>query len=952
MRFVSQLILFSLLLPGSLLQGGLFNDEVRPILNKHCTKCHGGVKQAGGVSFVYEKAVLGEGKSGETIVAPGHPEESELFRRITTTDPDDRMPPVDEHPEPLSDSEIATIQKWIATGAKWENHWAFETPKSPSVPKADGDKWSRQSLDPFVLSRMKEKRLSPSKDARPERWLRRASLDLIGLPPTLAEIDAFMAAIQKDGEKAYEAEVDRLLNSPHYGERWASMWMDQIRYADSKGLGLDDRRTIWKYRDWLIDAFNKDLPYDQFTIKQLAGDLLPNPTLEDLIATAAHRNTQANNEGGTDDEEFRVMAVLDRVNTTWQVWQATTFGCVQCHHHPYDPFENDEYYKFTAYFNNTADADTKEDFPLLRVPLDEAQYGKAMELHRNIRALKKEIWKPGNELRMDASLWKGLKGLSAKTSNSTKLKIQPTEDHDEFVTVGGVEQRAVFTLEAPLPSGQDKLTAIRLTGMPLDPETARRDAEWGFVVTGLKFELLAPDAEPVEIRIASAVSDVPDPIYDPMESFKKGNRGFEAYTKINYPRQVVYLPERPIELPDGSRIRITMRHDVFLSASFALVTQRGHIAVSDSELWTDYNADPEIQQLRKDLAAAESTEGKIKAVNIPYMQEREPGFMRPTHVFNRGNFLEKDKKVTTDIPALLKPGKARYDDRLDMARWLVSGKNPLTSRVAVNRLWEQIFGQGIVVTLEDFGSSGASPTHPELLDHLALRFQNDLGWSQKKFLKEIALSSTYRQTSAVDEKKVEADPTNQWLARGPRVRLSAEAIRDQALAVSGLLSRKLHGEPVRPPIPDGVWKPFAGDPWKTATNEDRYRRALYVYVKRSIPYPTFASFDAPSREFCNPRRLTSNTPLQALVTMNDEAFVECAKALSRRMEDHSSSLEDQLKHGYRLATSVSPDNERLESLKQLFNESRKIAGDQNNADQLAMVNVASVLLNLDEVLTR
>ncbi len=934
--------------------GETFKDHVRPILNRHCTKCHGGVKQAGGVSFVYEKSVLGKGKSGDTIVVPGKPEESALYKRISTSDEDDRMPPADEHPEPLPSHEIESIRKWIEAGAPWDNHWSFEAIQNPALPAVSNKDWPRQKLDHFVLNKMTEKGLSPASDANPERWLRRASLDLIGLPPTMDELDSFLTSVKADGEKAYKNEVDRLLSSPHYGERWASMWMDQIRYADSKGLGLDGKRSIWKYRDWLIDAFNEDLPYDQFTIKQLAGDLLPDPSMEDLIATAAHRNTQANNEGGTDDEEFRMMAVLDRVNTTWQVWQATTFGCVQCHNHPYDPYTNEEYYKFTDFFNNTTDADTQQDHPLLRVPLDKKDYPKAAKLHHKIRSLEEEIWSPGYALLKNNTNWKGLKEIKAKTSNHTKLVVEETLTHDEFRTVGTIQQKAVFTIDAPLPDDQKKLTAIRLTGMPQDLETALKDAEWGWVVTGLQFHLITPgeNSKPQELKIAQAVADEPHPLYDPMESFKKGNRGFAAYTKINHPRQAAFILETPVELPENASLRVTMKHDLFILASFSLVTQRGHIATSGSEDWQAFLKDESILAKRSELAKARSAHNAIKSVSTPYMTERHDSLTRPSHMFVRGNFLEKDRPVTADVPDALRSSGERPDDRLSMAKWLVSGKNPLTARVAANRIWEQLFGKGIVVTLEDFGSSGASPTHPLLLDHLASRFQKNHQWSQKKLLREIVLSSTYRQSSVISPEKLANDPSNQWLSRAPRFRLSAEAIRDQALAVSGLLSRKLHGEPVRPPIPDGVWKPFSKDPWKAATGEDRFRRALYVYIKRSIPYPSFASFDAPSREFCSPRRLSSNTPLQALVTLNDTAFMECSEALAKRMASHSDDLDDQLAFGYRLATCERPDEERTNALKKLYQETQSLIQDEAKAKELALINVASVLLNLGEVLTR
>lgn len=939
-----------------------FNDSIQPILLGHCAKCHGGVKQAGGVSFVYEEQALGRGKSGLRVIVPGNAEESELYRRVTTNDPDDRMPPMDGSPHGLSNEEQRLIREWIGQGAQWGKHWSFEAPRKQSPPSVAKASWAREALDRFILARMESHGLRPSKEAAPEAWLRRVSLDLTGLPPNPGDLELFEKQRRESSERAYGLAVDRLLAAPAFGERWASVWMDQVRYADSRGLGADGRRTIWKYRDWLIDAFNADLPFDQFTIKQLAGDLLPDATMEDLIATACQRNTQSNNEGGTDDEQFRVDAVIDRVNTTWQVWQATTFGCAQCHSHPYEAFRHEDYYRFMAYFNNTTDSDTGNDDPILDVPLNNADYAAARALDVEIDRLSENIWKPADALRRDASIWKPLNGLKASTKYGTTADVERVDGVDEFLLPEAVKQKTSIILEAPLPAGLSRITALKITAKPRDPARALADSEWGFIVTRLKAEVEGPNGGASKvIPLTHAVSDEPRPHYDPVESLKGGNFGFAAYTRINHTREAVFVPSEAFPIEAGSTLRVSLDHSVFLLASFTMVIRRGSVAVSDDQRWTEFAIDPKFEKWRAELAGAEKKRGAIPTTKAPVMRERADWLRRPTHVFTRGDYLEKAERVEAGIPTSMQGGEAANPaNRLELARWLVGPENPLTARVAVNRFWEQMFGVGIVPTLEDFGSSGEKPTHPELLDFLALRFQNEHGWGMKGLLREFALSATYRQDAAASAEARAADPSNRWLSRGTRRRLSAEMVRDQALSAAGLLSPKMYGEPVRPPIPDGVWKPFAQDPWETAKGEDRFRRSVYTYVKRSIPYPSFAAFDAPSREFCSPRRLSLNTPLQALVTLNDEAFAECASGLARRMDDAGESLSARLAYGYRWVACREIDGARSGELENLYRAALKSfqgaggSGEmpEKTAKLSALNIVAGVLLNLDEVLTR
>jgi len=929
-----------------------FAEHIRPILNANCTECHGGVKAAGRVSFVYEDRVIGfEGKSGFTTVIPGDIEESELYYRITTDDKDERMPPIDEHPS-LSDSEIAIIKQWIEEGAKWSEHWAFEAPSKPPVPQTAFDKHAKQNLDRFLFSRLEQEGLEPSPLESPGRLLRRLSLGLTGLPPTLAELDTFEAAYRKRPNKTVEKTVDDLMDRPAFGERWATMWLDLVRYADSGGLGQDQKRTIWAYRDWVVKAFNDDLPFDQFTVKQLAGDLLPEPSIDDLIATASQRNTQTNDEGGTDDEQFRVEAVVDRINTTWQTWGSVTFGCVQCHDHPYDPLRHEEYYRFMDFFNNSADSDLPKDQPLLKVPRNPKRYSEAAALRRDILDLKKKIWQNGSALRDDVQ-WRGLKKLSVSANNSTEYAIVEKEGHDEFHTVGTVATRTHTIIAVPAASAEgEPIAALTLTASPWDPKTSVHSPEWGFLIDDLKANIVAADGSKTPICFRASIPDVPWMPTEPMQAIENNGKNWGADSRIHYSRQLTLIPEQPVDLKEGEKLVLRIHCNKTGHGSHPMAIQRGNLAISSDPRWNAFESyGGEDYRLKQNLRQAVARLSEIPSTTVPIMHRRPDSLARPTHIFERGNAMEKGDRAYAGLPASLTQVAASEDepDRLSMAQWWVSDDHPLTARVFVNRIWEQLFGIGIVPTLEDFGSSGEKPTHPELLDYLAVRFQKDHVWSIKSMLREIVLSHAFRQSSRLTPQLAARDQDNRLLARGPRLRLTAEMIRDQALAVSGLLSSKQGGPPVHPPLPDGVWQPFLkNDKWKTPgiEDEDRYRRSLYTYVKRSIPYPTFASFDAPSREFCSPRRLNSNTPLQALVTLNDRAFFECAVALGERLEsDFPGEPMIALNRGHKLATGRDATSERLKALSNLYEETYRKSPDD------AWTTIAQVLLNLDETLT-
>ena len=690
-----------------------FARDIRPILNANCIECHGGVKAAGNVSYVFQDRVVNfEAKSGYTVVKPGNVEESELFFRITTEDEDDRMPPPDEH-DSLSEAEIALIKQWIEEGAKWREHWAFESPVKPRVPNTVFDELANGNVDRFLFSRLQREGLEPSPKEEPGRLLRRLSLGLTGLPPSLEELKDFEREYEWDEKRALERAVDDLMDRPAFGERWATMWLDLARYADSGGLGQDQPRTIWAYRDWVVEAFNRDMPFDQFTIKQLAGDLLPRPTLQDLIATACQRNTQTNVEGGTDDEQFRVEAVLDRVNTTWQAWGSVTFGCAQCHDHPYDPFRSEEYYQFMAFYNNSADSDLMNDGPLLRVPMEPDRFKEAAVLRKQILDLKKSIWQSGVALR-DAVEWTGLKNISVTSNNGTQYDVVERPHHDEFFTVGTVETETHTRIDLPGSSlSGEAIRALRLTVLPWDPETAIHSPEWGFVVDDLEAWVTSETGSKTPVHFRWSVPDVPWTPTDPMRSIGPNGKHWGADTRIHHARQLALVPERPIALKEGETLTVYVHcNKRGANGPQPMVLQRGHLASSSDQRWEKLGQRRSLDYFRSQkLTEALDRFAQIPGTTVPFMHRRPNELLRPTHVFIRGNAAEKGHEVFAGLPPALTEVApvAGSLDRLAMARWWVSDDHPLTARVFVNRLWEQLFGTGIVPTLEDFGSSGKSP---------------------------------------------------------------------------------------------------------------------------------------------------------------------------------------------------------------------------------------------------
>jgi hypothetical protein len=941
--------------------GGVdFNRDIRPILSKHCLACHGGVKQASGLSFTNKESALGIPKSGTRAIVPAHPDESELIARVGSEAPAERMPPP-EHGPALDPREIELLRSWIAEGAHWKEHWAFVAPEAQKVPEVRDLAWCRGPIDRFVLARIEAAGLAPSVAADRDLWLRRASFDLIGLPPTREEIEQFAG---DDRPTARARAVDRLLATPRFGERWASVWIDLARYADTQGYEKDPHRDAWPFRDWVVRALNADMSFRDFTIKQLAGDLLQNPTLDDRVATLFHRNTQTNTEGGTDDEEFRLAAVIDRANTTWQTWMGVTFGCVQCHGHPYDAIQHNDFYNFLAIFNTTSDSDLDDDAPRLAVPLDRGRLEEAEGIDRRLLELRERRFGRWVALANRSDLWERLVPERVDATGQTRLSTRDRDGVREVIAEGTLTARSKFTIESRLPANLGQLTALRIDVLPADTAAALRIPEMGFGISHLRAWIVEPESgsDPREIAFQAAACDEPSPHFDPEASLHEDAVGWADFTRQTHPRWAVFVPESPVSVPPDGHIRIELQQNLTATGDIALLARRSRYSVSNDAAWTDLAHSPSERQDREERASLGKARAAIASVSVPTMLEQPLHLRRRSFTFVRGNWLEKGSPARAGVPAVFPPMPPNEaQDRLAAARWIVSDENPLTGRVLANRLWEQCFGTGIVETLEDFGSAGAPPSHPELLDHLGVRLRGDQAWSIKAALRDIIQSSTYGQSMTRDDRPDSIDPRNRLLSRAPRRRLSAEMVRDQALAVSGLLSGKMFGPPVMPPQPEGVWRSvYNGSTWKTATAPDRHRRAVYTYCKRTSGYPSGMAFDAPTREVCTARRITTNTPLQALVTMNDEVFIECARALADRMAKEGADPNTQIAAGFREVVGREPSASVVERLRHVYDDAiDHYLANSDEAKRLAPTSelfartvVANVLLNLDASLAR
>lgn len=1155
-----------------------FSSQIRPIISAKCFHCHGPDEASRKAKLrldIREEAT--SERDGKTVIKPGDPARSELIRRITTTDADDLMPPA-KAGHPLTNEEIKLLEKWVKQGAPYTGHWAFTKPQWPAPPKVKLRSWPKNPLDLHILARLEENALKPSPPADRFTLIRRLSLDITGLPPTAAEVSSFLHDKSPD---AYEKVVDHLLASPAYGEKWTRLWLDIARYADSFGYGHDAMRpnAPWLYRDWLIQALNSNVPYDQFTIQQLAGDLVKGAREEDNIATAFHRNTMTNVEGGTDDEEFRLAAVKDRVNVTMQTWMGLTMGCAQCHTHKFDPITQKEYYQFLAFFNQTEDNDQPDEGPTMSVPSKEERArmdklkGEIASLRGNISinspALVTEFadWEKAHR---DANQWTVLESIDSKSTNGTTFtKLSdgsllastnaPEKDSFTVKTILKVTNATALRLEVMsddtlpsrgpgrAPNGNFVLNELRVSVKPTSTEPKRVRfvrlelpgekrmvslAEVQVFSQGTNVALKAKASQstvehnaPAELAIDgntnghfyegrsvthTSVEDNPwwevdlgeekviDSIVlwnrtdenlgyrlanfhlvalDEKRSTQWSTHGFDAPTPTSTltlagERTVLFKRATATHNQGGFEVTKLIPGSADATTGWAIAGGEGknQIAILElaeplpageltATLIQNYGGQHTLGRFRLSAtdsglpsliapanitsllnkAGARSTQERqellqwyqryalatadinrqieplqrqldgIKPMQLSVMRELAADKRRATHILNKGNHLVPGDKVSEGIPAAFNPWPVGAPtNRLGVAQWLMSAENPLTARVTANRIWGQIFGIGIVETEEDFGTQGALPTHPELLDWLALelaapaapakslpRYTAAFGdadgdrmggnskhssdsvpvpWDLKRFIKTIVMSATYQQSSRVTPELLRKDPRNRLLSRAPRRRLEAETIRDQALAFSGLLSGKIGGPSVYPPQPDGLWKAAFDSTreYKASTGEDRYRRGIYTVWRRTTPNPSMTTFDAPSRETCTFRRLPTNTPLQAYVTLNDPVFVEAAQALGRRLvREGGATVDDKIRFGLQLVLGRPPEKAEFTELKSLYEFELAHYGNNPEAatkfatnplgplpegisavEAAAWTMIGNVLLNLDGALTK
>ena len=908
-----------------------FNRQIRPLLTKHCFRCHGqdeGHREAE-LRLDVRQSAVDELGSGTTAIQPGNPAESELYRRITHSDVDLRMPPAETGTQ-LSEDEIRLVRRWIEQDAPYARHWSFVPPERPRLPAASDPNWAKNPVDLFVLQELDQQQLTPSPAANRYELIRRLSLDLRGLPPTIAEVEEF---ISDDSPNAYERLATRFLDDPAYGERWARVWLDLARYADSRGYGSDPLRpNMWRYRDWVIDAFNRNLAYDQFTIEQLAGDLLPEPTIEQRMATAFHRNTMTNTEGGTDDEEFRVAAVKDRIETTLQVWMGLTMKCANCHDHKYDPIKQDEYYRFYAIFNQTADVDLPNEAPTIEAPTAEV-----LAAHRRIDA-------------QLAGLRDQIDGVEDELA-AHRQRTPSTPQTGQFLRIELPGKDKVLSLaEVQVWYGDKNLAA---GGQATQSSTAH-DGGPELAIDG------RTSGQFFEAKSTTHTKAETDPWWELNLGQPKAIERVVVWNRTDNNLQKRLTGFR-ISLLDADRKPVWQQQ-----------VDEPPQPSSDFVLGPPSPLEKDLKELRDRVAKLEKSKPAVPT--LPIMQELPADKQRTTYFMRKGNFLDKGPEVEPALPAVFQTNRGIPPrNRLGAAEWIVAGDNPLTARVAMNRLWAHLFGIGLVETEEDFGTQGESPSHPQLLDWLATEFVHT-DWDVKRMLYLVVTSSTYRQSARVSPELYQRDPRNRLLARGPRFRLEAETVRDQALALSGLLSRKLNGPSVYPYQPKGLWRAaFNGQrTWPLSKGQDKYRRGLYTFWRRTIPYPSMETFDAPSREICSVRRIRTNTPLQAFVTLNDPVYVEAAQALARRIvREGGRSVDQRARFGLRLCLSRPASSGHLEYLQSLFASefayyrghsaaAKLIATDplgpapdgSDLAELAAWTVVANVLLNLDAVLTK
>ena len=976
-----------------LAEGPDFARDVRPILSNRCFKCHGPDEdhREAGLRLDVREAALAELDSGTRAIVPGHPDDSEVIARITSTDPDLVMPP--PHAKvTLTEDEKRILAAWITAGADYRPHWAFVKPERPGMPEAENDGWARNGIDHFVRARLREEGLAPSPEADPATLCRRVHLDLVGLPPTPAELAAFLA---DESPNAYEKLVDRLLASPRYGERWARRWLDLARYADTNGYEKDRERSIWPYRDWVIGALNDDMPFDEFTIRQIAGDLLPSATVDDIIATGFHRNTMINEEGGIDPLEFRYLAMVDRVGTTGAAWLGLTTACAQCHTHKFDPITHTDYFALMALLDNA-------DEPEWTLPSADRDRRRD-DVHRQIEQAWEELPKKWAVPPERFAAWNteesrlAVDWTVAKPMSVTSSLPHVVVRNDGSVLAGGDVAKSTF-YEVVLPPATMETRAIRLEVLPdgslpaHGPGLVWYEGDKGDFFLS-EFEVTAGDrriavakgtesyaGKPSSSRGASSAANTVD---GDMSS------GWGIDGAQGRPNAAVYVLAEPV--PAGTPLTLTLRSERHYACPIGCfrvsissrgdAEARGHTAAEEAVLVKPVDARSASEQdllQRRFLASAPELAEPLKEIHkledslrdgttTLVLRERPADSRRVTHRHHRGEFTQPKEEVRPAAPAFLPqlPADAP-SDRLALAKWLVSPDNPLTARVTVNRQWQAFFGRGIVKTLEDFGYQSDPPSHPDLLDWLAVTFMHDLEWSMKTLHRLIVTSATYRQASTVTPDLAARDPANVLLARGPRVRLDAEVIRDSMLAAAGLLSTKMGGPGVRPPQPEGVTEVAYGSPkWRVSKGEDRHRRSIYTFQKRTAPFAMATTFDGPTGEACLVRREVSNSPLQALTLLNDPMFVEVAQTLGAAAmqagSDDATRLADLgrrlLSRGFdadetaALTAYLAAQRQRLAAGEL---DAAKLAGEAgpDAAERAAWMLVARAAMNLDEAIVK
>ncbi len=897
-----------------------YQRDVRPLLAAHCYPCHGPDAQAREAGLRLDNR---EGALAKAVI-PGDPSASPLVQRITAESRGERMPPA-KHGPGLDKAEIQVLTSWITAGAPWAEHWSLRTPARPEPPKVAGAPWVRDPLDRFVLARLEQEQLAPAPEADPATLLRRLSLDLTGLPPTLDELDTFLADKAKG---AYDRAVERLLASPHFGERMAVEWLDRARYADTNGYSIDGGRHMWAWRDWVIQAYNQNKPFDEFTVEQLAGDLLPNATLDTRIASGFNRNHMVTHEGGTIEEEYRVAYVVDRVKTTAQTWMGLTMACAQCHDHKYDPISQAEYYRFFAYFNTITDRGNdgnggRNAAPFLGVPFPEDRVF-ARTLRAQLADTEAQLAEASRVSRADPELrleweqalldWSQVRQPPALGPWTVSESFVASSGDVAFDTAFGPElgdPDVAWNAEPELVDGE----AFPLTGQ--NTATYFRRSIYAEESEVVELSLGSDDAIQVwhgdERVISKRTQRAVAPDQETLRLVLHPGANQILIKIVNYGGPGGFYFNIEDSGPDAALMR-------------ALEVPPEHRSPVEHELVDTHFEDtaPAFAEIRERMAELRVRLDELDARALTTtMVMQEQAIPRATYVLNRGQYDQPLARVRAGTPGCLPPMPPGEEaNRLGLARWLVDPAHPLTARVAVNGLWQMIFGAGLVETSEDFGTQGALPSHPKLLDYLALEFIGS-GWDVKDLLRRMVSSATYRQSSAVRPELRSRDPRNRLLARGPRFRLAAEFVRDNALAVSGLLVSEIGGPSVKPYQPAGLWREmshFGSTPateqiYEQGSGSDLYRRGLYTVLKRTVPPPSMAAFDAPNRELCVSRRLPSNTPLQALVVMNDPTYVEAARVLAQRMLlEGGSSPEERAAYGYRLATSRHATDEEVRLL--------------------------------------